>query len=130
MALGQKEDKTVDPNQKKVVKGINPISRKKGALLQTGNKAVECFTAGGEAEGKQNSADDLPGTEKTPLVPGPVSHKHKDKAVKKTEPVGDRVGEVEAVPNEIQLAQNKAQIQEGQKEDGAKLFPKADAAIK
>ena len=61
--------------------------------------------------------------EPPPQKPAPVGHIQQHKAVEKAEPVRDHIGEMEPVPDIVQLPDEKAQHKEQQKTHAAELVP-------
>ena len=89
-------------------------------------KVGEGFAAEKDVQAQDSANDNLPGLELAPQQPGPVSHHQQHKAEEETEAVGNHIGEVEAVPDVVQLAENKAQAEKQQKPQAAQLVPEVN----
>ena len=79
-------------------------------------------------DAQHTGGQDLPEAEFAAQQPGPIGHIQQNKAEEETESVGDLVGEVEAVPDIIQLAENEAGDKQQQKCQTAQLVPQIDLA--
>ena len=55
--------------------------------------------------------------------PCPVGHIQQHEAVQEAEAIGDHIGEVEAVPDIVQLPDDKAEVEKHQQRHGADLIP-------
>ena len=88
---------------------------------------VEPIVCAKQKPDSQNTgAENLPEPERIPLQIGPVSHVKHHKAVQEAEPVGDHIGKVEAVPNVVQLPDDKADIEKQQQKDSTDLILRPD----
>ena len=84
--------------------------------------------AGHNSGGQHRRPDGLPGLELIAHQPGSVCHIEHHKAVQEAEPVGDHVGKMEAVPDIVQLPDDKADIEEQQQRHAAQLVPELHLA--
>ena len=75
---------------------------------------------------QQPCGNHLQGLELPPHQPGPVGHHQQHKAIQEAEPVGNHIGEMEAVPDIVQLPQDKAHVEKQQQQQGAQLVPPLD----
>ena len=95
-----------------------------GALPQLQGHGGSHVLAAGQNRGPQGrSCQNMPGLEGPPQEPGPVGHVQHHKAVQEAEAVGNHIGEVEAVPDVVQLPDDKAHVKEEEQSHGAELVP-------
>ena len=102
------------------------VQEEENQVVGKENRIVALIGAKENAQGQNAGEKDLPKSELMPCQKCPVCHIQRHEAEQEAEPIGDHVGEVEAVPNVVQLPENKADHEEQQQEHGTDLVPNPD----
>ena len=107
---------------------INKVDRDLPLLAQQGDRGGirQPIEATQNRRRGSHRRQNLSHIEPSPQQPAPIGHAQQHKAVQEAEAVGDHIGEVETVPDIIQLPNDKAYIKKQQQCHGANFLPGLD----
>ena len=111
---GQQEAKIID----KIYMELQGHPKKLHALDRQG-----IIGAAQQGPSEQRRRQNVPWGEPPPEKPAPVGHIQEHKAEQEAEPVGNHIGEMEAMPDIVQLPDDKAKHKEQQQGDAANFIP-------
>ena len=125
LQLTVEHDGEIQHQKYQVIYKVEGNLQRQAAQLQ--RHRLEQRIGAGQHPSRQHPRDhDLHRAEPPAHQPGAVGHVQHHKAVQEAEAVGDHIGKVEAVPDEVQLPDDEADVEKQQQPHGAAFVPAPD----
>ena len=123
--LTVEHDGEIQHQKNQIIYKVERDLQRQAAQLQ--RHGLEQLIGAGQHPRSQRPGDhDLHRAELPAHQPCAVGHVQHHEAVQEAEPIGDHIGKMEAVPDEIQLPDDEAHVEKQQQDHGAALVPALD----